>query len=195
MTKTLGPNQKFFVWLLGLTGLCALFFATNIYGYYRFQAICAKEGGLRVYAPIERGFVHEGDELSVGFAASFAGVLSARTQSKKTGEWVDEKLIAGVGGKPNARYEVFPADKLQVPRYKWAWTNRMIENELRLYRTAIEITDLQSGKLAVGYYRFSYHFFNPNTVLLGAGPRGQACPELTAGDDRRDAIQSSFSRQ
>lgn len=193
MTKPLGPNQKLLLWLFGLGCLLALYFSPNLYGLYRFQAICEKEGGLRVYAPIERGWLHTTDERDARFASSFLGVVAARTQSKKTGEWLDVSLVAGEGGKPNARYEMRPADLSKKPRYRWVWTNRWIEDELRIGSSGFEITDLQTNKLIVRYYQFGYRFFNPNTVLLGGDGAGYVCPERTVSNES-DAIQSAFSK-
>ena len=46
---------KFTIWVTAFVVLVGLYFASNIYGYYRFKSICAKEGGLKVYQPLQKG--------------------------------------------------------------------------------------------------------------------------------------------
>ncbi len=194
MTKPLGPNQKLLLWLFGLGCLLALYFSPNLYGLYRFKAICGKEGGLRVYATLAVNELHLTEDGGGQYLSTFNGVRVGRSKDKKTGEWMDTKLVSARPLGPYSKYERSPSDLTQQPRYKWVWVDQKLTDELRLGRSGWEIYDLRTNALAVRYYTYGYHLFNPATVLLGAGPASDTCPELR-GDTEGRAIESAFTNQ
>ena len=186
---------KILIWPLGIALAIGLYFSENIRGHYRFKQMCAKDGGLRVYAPLERDQIHIDDEDTDGkYIAHFRGVKAGRAKDPVSGQLFDYKLTTGHPTGGLSRYEKTLADLAQVARYKWVRISISLKDELRLGRSGFDIYDLQTGKLAVTYYHYGYRLFDPNTVFLGGGPGGASCPAQN-GQEYDEKFETAFTKQ
>ncbi|WP_028449197.1 hypothetical protein [Chitinibacter tainanensis] len=151
-----------------VTGLIVLLFYDNIRGYYRFKAICEKEGGLRVYQKLEPGVGWMADsEYYARSAALLKNVGFARYTNPTTHISYDIRYLKGNPGN-DASFDKRPADLALPVLYAWERVSVQIQGELRLKRFGYEITDLQKQQLVARIYEFSYSQFNQDKTLLAA---------------------------
>lgn len=151
-----------------VTGLILLLFNDNIRGYYRFKAICEKEGGLRVYQKLQPGVGWMADsEYEARSAALLKNVGFVRYTNPTTHILYDIRYLKGNPGN-DASFDKRPADLAMPVLYAWERVSDQIQGELRLKRFGYEITDLQKKQLAVRIYEFSYSQFNQDKTFLAA---------------------------
>lgn len=148
-------------------------FAPNIHGYYRFQEICEKEGGLRIYGKLRKGEGWLADKYGRYDPASFEGVPFVRKPDSQ-GRVVDYKFKGGRPGDDRS-YEATPADPSIAVAYQIKTVVRQpVPGELRLDRSGYEVSDVSTGQLLVRWYQFSYSRFDQNRTVLAA-PSGVYC--------------------
>ncbi len=166
------------MWPTGLILLVALYFASNIRGYYRFKEICVRDGGVRVYQPLERDVgwtVGRGRMQDTGMPVVFPEVAFARYRNEEDGQWYDvyrvPKVKVGDDG-----FAQQPADLSKPVVYEYRSRNQDLKDELRMSATSKEVIDLRNSKVAATYTTFGYSQFEPSNTLLAA-PSGSECPE------------------
>src|SRR5690606_5791895 len=95
MTKK--PKIPKWVWVsLLIPLLIGLYFAENIKGQFRFMQYCWKEGGLKVYEPLERGVGWEADSYyRAKSVASMDGVGFVRFYDNKKELYMDVIYVGG----------------------------------------------------------------------------------------------------
>jgi hypothetical protein len=173
--------------VLGISLVGALiggYFASNIKGYYRFKEICQKEGGLRVYQPLEKGVGWMVDG-SIGGTLTFFGASYSRTR-KDDGNYYDTVLKTPFKQKYFEKdFETTLADLSKQPIYKLKSAYNEIPNELRLSSHTTEVIEIATGKTLVAYRQFGYESFERKNTLLDA-PSGNTCPEY-ANFGRQDS--------
>jgi hypothetical protein len=166
------------LWPVGLVLAIALFFASNIRGYYRFKEICARDAGVRVYQPLERNVgwtVGGGRMLDTALPVRYPEVAFVRYRNEKDGNWFDvyrvPKLKVGDDG-----FAQQPADLSKPVIYEYRWHHEVLNDELRMSATLYEVIDLRTSKNAATYTTFGYSKFDRDKTLLAA-PSGVGCPE------------------
>ncbi len=170
--------SRFFLLLVLPVLAIALFFFSNIRGYYRFKEICARDGGVRVYQPLERNVgwtVGGGRMQDTGMPVVFPEVAFVRYRNEKDGQWYDvyrvPKLKVGDDG-----FAQQTADLSKPVVYAYGWHQEDLKDELRMSTAVYEVIDLRTSKIAATYTTFGYSKFEPSNTLLAA-PSGEECPE------------------
>lgn len=175
------PLIKAGVWIAAFVTLVGLYFASNIYGYYRFKSICAKEGGLKVYQPLQKsvGWLIEknsggGDPLSM-YSASYTrfkkddGSFYDMTMKMPIKEPYFEKDF-------DKYFEVNVSDISKQPAYELRQIYGAVPDGIRLSRHTIEVIEIATGKTLVAYQQFGYESFERKNTLLDA-PSSSTCPK------------------
>lgn len=161
------PFFKFIVIVSIIPLLIGLYFFDNIKGYYRFKQYCAKEGGLRVYQPLEKSVGWWADDYdSAHMAAQLKYVAFVRYRDKKDGKEYD---LTYMGGDPqrDSSFNKNSADQSKEIVYFWKNINKKISGESRLMRYGEEILNT-NNKILVSYYMLGYEKFNRSHTLLDA---------------------------
>ncbi|PHV10540.1 hypothetical protein [Chitinimonas sp. BJB300] len=167
--------------LLPIIGILALF-SENIYGYYRFRAACAKEGGLRVYQKLEPNVGWSAGRWSDVKAASGMKELAfVRYTDEDDHNIYDVRYIGGHRGDETS-YEKKPADLSLPVIYSWKFVNEDIPSELRLSRSGYEIYDLRTNTLAIRLHSIGYSEFERDRTILSA-PSGVGCSDFDSETD------------
>ena len=185
MNQSIKKTLLLLMWPAGIVLAIALYFSSNIQGYYRFKEICARDGGVRVYQPLERNVgwtVGGGRMLDTGYVVHFSEVAFVRYRNEKDGQWYDvyrvPKLKVGDGG-----FAQQPADWNKPVIYEYRSWQRDLQDELRMSTVVVEAIDLRTSKANASYTTFGYSKFEPSNTLLAA-PSGEACPEDFLRTDR-----------
>lgn len=170
--------KKVVTMALVVAGLIGFYFFDNIKGYYRFKAMCNKEGGLRVYTPLKKnvGWIVQGDMISFGIAtdpAQLNFVSFVRYKDGSNGRYYDVRYVAGNPGDDHS-YDKKESNFGKPVIYSWRVVNEYLPGELRLSRSGYEIKEISSDRIAVRYYEFGYSKFNQNKTLLAA-PSIEGC--------------------
>lgn len=160
--------HKTVIALIGIPILILIFFIPNIYGYFQFKSYCASEGGLRVYEQLEKNVGWQTDDYeSAQMAAQINHVAFVRYNDKKDGNSYDLKFI---GGYPinEKTFDKKPADEKRPVKYKYEDKNQNYKNELRLRKSSVIVTDVNTSKILVSYSWLNYSVYDrANTVLDG----------------------------
>ena len=187
---------KLAIWPLAAALVIGLYFAGNIKGYYRFKELCAKEAGLKVYQPLERGvgWLDDGRRIyDAGPMTHEDAVAFVRYRNEEDGQWYDvyRTQRVKVGDDPFAQQ---PADLSKPVIYQRRWSTNKLPNEVRMGITKNEFIDLRTNQTAATYTQLGYSKFNPENTLLAA-PSGIGCPEQGGGTDPKTgkAIPSHFT--
>jgi hypothetical protein len=166
------------IWIVSIVFTIGLYFSNNIWGYYRFKEICAKEAGLKVYQPLERNvgwLVRGGQMYDTGIPVNFKDVAFVRYHDEKDGNWYDvyrvPKLKVGDPG-----YARQPADMSKPVVYEYRSIHKRLPEEIRMGSWVTEFIDLRTSQLVATYKVLSYSKFNPDNTILAA-PSGEACPD------------------
>lgn len=143
---------------LTLAATTALFF-DNIKGYYRFKQYCAKEGGLRVYEPLEKNVGWSADDkYDARVPALLNGVDFVRYTDRKDGATYDLRYL---GGNPqdDESFKVTPSNNSVPIIYVWKELHFDVKNEWRLHESGYKVANLDDNKISVRYLMFSYIYF------------------------------------
>lgn len=185
------------VWVsLIIVLLIGLYFAENIKGQVRFMQYCWKEGGLKVYEPLERNVGWEAEDFyRAKQSAIIDGVGFVRFFDEKKEEYID---VVHIGGsvQRDSSFSIAPADLNKPITYKWVSGLDYVAGELRLNRLYDEVKSKESHKLLVRYNSFSYSQFDPNNSF---GPSRVSChrddpPGGVGISGWRKAIESAFKK-
>ncbi len=176
MSPVLKSWIKFFAWLLLIPAVITAYFSPNIYGYYRFKAICAAEGGIRVQQILKKNVgwsVQSSGPDDAVYPMKFLPIAFFRYRNAKTGAFIDvypapKKQLSDDG------FVESSADLSKPALYEWRYITQDLPSELRMNKSGYEIRDVQTGELLVRYYYFGYSTFDQNKTLLGA-PSGNTC--------------------
>jgi hypothetical protein len=169
--------SKIFIWPLGIALAIGLYFSENIRGYYRFKEICAKEGGLKVYQPLEKGvgwqIPNSCKECKEKYVDGFPGALSEvkfiRLNQRDTLELVDRYKDTT---KPKNTYDPYKeavADMSDPVRYELREKRTNVWNEIRLSVDQFEVVDLRVNQVVVAYKDYSYRNFSYDWGVGGGG--------------------------
>lgn len=165
---------KFTIWVTAFVVLIGLYFASNIYGYYRFKSICAKEGGLKVYQPLQKGV---GWLQGGGGGAALTMYGASFTRFKKNSEFHDTILKTPL---KKVYFEMdfhsTPADLSNEITYELRNINSAVSDEVRLTKFSTQVVDIKTHKVLVAYNYFQYETFVRANTLLDA-PSASSCPE------------------
>ena len=174
---------KLAIWPLAAALVIGLYFAGNIKGYYRFKELCAKEAGLKVHQPLERGvgWLAEGSLSSAATMTYYDAVAFVRYRNQKDGQWYDVYRAKRLEVADLA-YAEQPADLGKSVVYQRKWSTRPLPEETRMGITREEFIDLRTNQIAASYTQLGYSKFNPDNTLLAA-PSGIGCPEQGGGTD------------
>lgn len=172
--------SKTVITLISIPIVVLLFFAPNIYGYFRFKSYCASEGGLRVYEPLEKNVGWLADDYDAAhMAAQLQYVEFVRYTDKKDNKTYDLRYI-GNNPQRDSSFEKLPADESKKVIYRWVNVSEFVEGELRLKRFGEKILDLNDLKVLTTYYMFSYSNLDINNTIFGA-PSRSYCFNSQAG--------------
>jgi hypothetical protein len=169
------PLTKAAVWIAAIAALLGLYFASNIYGYYRFKSICAKEAGLKVYQPLERGV----GWLQVGGGGGAALTMygASFTRFKKNEKFYDTVLNTPLKQVYFEKdFQSTPADMSKDVTYELRNTSSSVPDEVRLTKFSTQVIDIKTDKVLVAYSYFQYETFVRANTLLDA-PSASSCPE------------------
>lgn len=172
--------SKFLVVVLGTPVLLLMFFASNIYGYFRFKSYCANEGGLRVYEKLERNVGWMADDYdSAHMAAQLEYVEFVRYFDKKDGNTYDLRYL---GGDPqdDTSFEKKIADESKNIKYVWEDISESVVEEIRLQKYGERILNFKNKKILASYYVFGYEKFDGAHTILG-GSTEEYCFNYPAG--------------
>jgi hypothetical protein len=164
--KIMRPKISFIGYLSIAPLLIGLIFFSNIKGYFRFISICAQEGGLRVYEPLEKnvGWWAK-DKYQARAAALLAGVGFVRYTDKADNITYDIRFLGGNPQKDSS-FIKSPADTSKLLTYQWRYINGRLENELRLGRQGYEILDISDDRVLVRFYIFGYSILDRDHTPL-----------------------------
>lgn len=183
------PFFKFIAIVSVIPLLIVLYFFDNIKGYYRFKQYCEKEGGLKVYQPLEKnvGWLTK-DYLYARTISSIDHVDFARYQDD---EGVFDLKYKGDKREVDSSYLKTLASDSKTVIYRWDRVNRMVPNELRLARSGYEIFDINTNKLMVRYYYFNYSRFDRSKTILDA-PSSISC--FNDRGENFDGVDQAFKK-
>lgn len=155
-----------------------LFFFSNIKGYYRFKDYCEKEGGLRVYEPLERnvGWLAK-DKYDGRVVALLTCVGFVRYTDKKDGQTYDIRYISG-DPQDDSSFEKNIADESKLFKYKWLHTSDLA-GELLIGRSGYANTD----KLLVRFYMFGFSWFDTDRTPLSTTVKDSCFHEYYESSD------------
>jgi hypothetical protein len=136
----------------------AAFFARDIRGYYEFHQLCEREGGLKVFEPLQRGVgwgIPEGQADAAVLPVSFDEVAFVRFRSEK-----DENLYDVVRAprikNSDPGYAVSPADASREVMYRFdrQWADLPGDAPVEMLR--FSVTNVKSEALAASYSHYSF---------------------------------------
>ncbi len=156
---------KFFGILLAIFLLVVWFFFDNIKGYYTFKEYCEKEGGLKVYEPLEKNVGWLADDKSSAMSASLLGDISFVRFFDKNGSAFDVKYIGG-SNQSESSYQIISSENIDQPKYHWTFVNKNIDSQLRLKRYGYEVYRIGQEKPDVTFYIYGYEKFNRDKTIL-----------------------------
>ncbi len=161
------PFFKFIAIVSIIPLLVGLYFFDNIKGYYRFKQYCEKEGGLRVYEPLEKNVGWWADDYdSAHMAAQLKYVAFVRYIDKKDGNEYDLQYV-GRDPQRDSSFKQLPADQSKKIKYFWKNINEKIDGEIRLMRYGEKVLNIDN-KVLVSYNMLGYEKFNRSHTLLDA---------------------------
>lgn len=146
------------------------FFASNIYGYFRFKSYCSNEGGLRVYEPLEKnvGWFAKDKYDAMQAAGYLKYVGFVRYKDEEDGNTYDLRYLGG-DAQYDWAFEKKPSDESKPLVYKWHFVSyQSIDNEIRLNRFGYEVYDLKENKLSARYYMYEYSKLEPSHTIFSA---------------------------
>lgn len=157
----------FFGILLAIALTILWYFSDNIKGYYTFKEYCEKEGGLRVYEPLEKNVGWLADDKYSARAASLLGDIDFVRYTDKNGVAYDVKYLGGDPQKDSS-FSVVVSDSEKTVKYQWNRIFKKIPNELRLSFSGYEVINFENKNTSVRYYTISYSRFDRARTILDA---------------------------
>jgi len=161
--------------LLGLLVLGALLYNFDTFtGQYKFNRMCDRESGGRIYQLLEpgAGWLVEGrigESYAFETPLSFGPVGFVRAQDK-AGTWFD--VIPDPQRK--GKFIFKPSNQGRAVRYRYKTTSLVFPEDTRFERTQLQIVDLANGRIAATYTTLYYEWTKPERVILHA-PTSQSC--------------------
>lgn len=168
--------------------LIGIYFAENIKGQIRFMQYCWKEGGLKVYEPLERNVGWWAEDLDSAKTISRRHPVDFVRFTDSEGKNIDVRYLGGKYREEDS-YVVSPADHTKTVQYQGKFNIDKINGELRLSKRKYEIYRIKDNTLLAGYYVFGYSQFDPSNSFLGA-PSQVHCP--SASDIGFKSINETF---
>ena len=187
---------KLAIWPLAAALVIGLYFAVNIKGYYRFKELCAKEAGLKVSQPLERGVGWLAHKNEAGYLLYFYKDIAFvryvdEAQNQQDLIRTNEKNRPSDNG-----FRQRPVDITKQPAYEFDKAIGTVSGEDRLTKYQTTVTNLQNGKVSVAYQDFTYQLFSPDWGVA----QGSACSSLGRRDSserptraQETSIQNAFS--
>lgn len=155
-----------------------LLFADNLWGYYRFKAVCAAQGGMHATQLLERNagwMVREGHISRVRYPLSLEGVKFVRYRNEQDGQTYDvyrqERPAVTDPG-----YVETAANLNEPVVYEYRFRLEEVANELRLRSSSSEVVDPRTSEVVAAYNTFLFRTFEPSRALLAA-PSVEQCPD------------------
>lgn len=190
---------KLSIWPLGVVALTGLYFSSNIRGYYRFQEVCQRDAGLRMYEPLLKGegwqtLAGNSDSAAAYLLSYYDGISYVRYRDK---DGILQDLIRTNEKKSRSDSGFRPklASSGTQPLYEYQSNAEEVAGEVRMNKYTTIVRNLRTGGVSVTYQDFTYRLFNPE---WGLG-RGTSCSSLMQGntskslnDSREVAIRSAF---
>lgn len=190
------PFFKLSILFLVIPSLIGLYFFDNIKGYYRFKQYCEKEGGLRVYQPLEKNVGWLAEDQEQAKAASLLEYVDYVRYTDKYDENTYDLRYLGGDSQLDTSYEIRPVNKSNIPVYSWSSVGEEVKGELRIRRFGYEVIKIKKSELAALYYSFSYAKFNRSKTLLDMPSRVYCFTEYEKGSEGmygwRVALNTAF---
>ncbi len=141
--------------------LIGIYFAENIKGQIRFMQYCWKEGGLKVYEPLERnvGWWAEDLESAKAVASRHPVAFVRYRDDEGDGEEYDVRYIGG-SFRDESSYQISPANYENPVELFSKFYFVRIQNEIRLIKKNYEVYSFEKNELLAGYYVFVYSQFD-----------------------------------
>jgi len=178
---------------LALLVLGALLYNLDTFtGQYKFNRMCDREGGGRIYRLLEpdTGWLVDGrigESYAFETPFSFGPVGFVRAQDK-TGKWLDVTHDPQRKGK----FIFEPSNQSRPVRYRYRTIRRVFPEDTRFERDQLQIIDLRSGEFAATYTQIFFEWTKPERVILHAAT-SQSCKG--GMDDYLGFVRSLFSKQ
>ncbi len=180
------PSKRV-TFLISVSVVLLLFFASNIYGYFRFKSYCSSEGGLHVYEKLEKnvGWLAK-DKYEARDASLIKNVAFVRYADRRSGNLYDLNYL---GGNPtlNDSYSVIASNLSTSVKYEWKNNSEFVDNNKRLKKFSYEVINLTNQKVVAEYDIFYYSSFGG---ALG-GPDWKGCTNRSA---KFDAWVEAFNK-
>jgi len=136
-------------------------------GYYQFQQICRKEGGVRSYENVlpNVGWITSTASEAKDVVSTYQTVSFARFVASK-GVLKDVRYK---GGNPwwSTSYDISLADVKDVPRYNFDHSVEPVSDAIRLRKNIIKLTDLFTNQVVLQSTRYIFTWTTPENTLLG----------------------------
>ncbi len=183
--------RKTLIWIVSIVLVFMLYNVDAFYGQWKFNQLCQKEGGPRIYSKIERnvGWLVEENWSDYSYQGpfGFGNVSFVRWQNKK-----GEKFDIRIKPKPwpqRPEYIFSAVDETKLVRYKYRYTSVRIPDDERISKTQQEIIDLTTDQLVASYAEFGYQWTKSERVILNA-PTAVVC----WGGETREMQQEYYVR-
>lgn len=168
MTKEFGL-RKALIWIGILVLAPVIYNLDAIFGQWKFDRLCEKEGGSRFYGKVEKDvgwevLLREESDYKMPFEIGHVAFVRF---TDKQGVQHDVHLKPAPTPWSKA-YDVKPADSTKQPRYRLTVTQGLVPDDDRMSRTKDVISDVQSGQPLATYTWFSYRWTKPERVILNA---------------------------
>ncbi len=184
-----------FLWPVGLVLAIALFFSSNIRGYYRFKEICLKNAGLHVYVPLMRDVGWVAREIDAPLLLHFYKEIPFVRHSTDGHTFKDLVRTSDRSSASDNGFRTISPDPSKQPIYSYQTVLENVANELRIYKRGAIVTEVASGKVVATFQDYIYRIFETNW-----GPaEGTSCSSFSsvnAANHARDSgekfLQNAF---
>jgi hypothetical protein len=161
--------RKFLLIVAALVLAAVLYNLDAITGQWKFDKLCANEGGSKFYAQVVRGMgweVVSQNELAYRDLLRFGDVAFVRFRNRE-GALMDATLAPGSSAR-NPTFIVTAADATKNPRYREISEQGLMPDDERFSRRRYTIVDIQRGTPAAVHTSFSYEWTKPDRLILSA---------------------------
>lgn len=159
---------KFFGILLAIFLLVVWFFFDNIKGYYTFKEYCEKEGGLKVYEPLEKSVGWWADDKNA--ARQTAGLEYVGFVRYKDNDQAVDLTVVGSKDKLTLDFLEQPADMSKSVFYQLKIESTKGEGGISPGKLSYKILSLDNKKL-VEFNQFFYGFFNSEKMPMNVNQK------------------------
>lgn len=150
------------MWPIGLVLATALYFSSNIRGYYRFKEICSIDAGLRVYVPLRRDVGWNASELDAPILLYFYEEIHFVRHSTDGHTFKDLVRTSDRSSTSDNGFRAIPLDSSKQPTYNYQTVLENVANETRMYKRGAIVTEVATGKVVATFQDYVYRIFEPD---------------------------------